>query len=64
MDCEHGWGVCNVCVSDDPHAGDCEFLDGGATCQNFFDCCDCGGEECGCAYCWTCNACEACRGAL
>jgi hypothetical protein len=24
------------------------------------DCCDCGGYDCGCAYCWSCNACDAC----
>ena len=27
-----------------------------------FDCCNCGGEGCGCAYCWSCNACEICKG--
>lgn len=26
-----------------------------------FNCCDCGGGGCGCGYCWSCNACEACR---
>ena len=34
-------------------------------CSDFFNCCDCGvedGEEgCGCAYCWSCNACDTCR---
>ena len=29
-------------------------------CENLYDCCDCGGVDCGCAYCWSCNACEAC----
>jgi hypothetical protein len=24
------------------------------------NCCNCGGEGCGCSYCWTCQACEAC----
>lgn len=34
-------------------------------CEYMFDCCDCGnrdGEGCGCAYCWSCNACEECLG--
>lgn len=30
------------------------------TCEDFYDCCDCGGNDCGCAYCWSCNACEEC----
>jgi hypothetical protein len=29
-------------------------------CDNL-SCCDCGGAECGCAYCWSCNACDSCR---
>ena len=29
-------------------------------CSKTFDCCDCGGNNCGCAYCWSCNACEEC----
>jgi hypothetical protein len=32
------------------------------TCEDYFDCCDCGGNDCGCAYCWSCNACEDCLG--
>lgn len=26
-----------------------------------FTCCSCGGNKCGCAYCWDCNACEDCK---
>ena len=29
-------------------------------CEDLYDCCDCGGHDCGCAYCWSCNACESC----
>jgi len=29
-------------------------------CSYYYDCCDCGGNDCGCAYCWSCNACECC----
>lgn len=29
-------------------------------CEKIYDCCDCGGNECGCGYCWSCNACEEC----
>jgi hypothetical protein len=33
-------------------------------CEEYYNCCDCGGIDedatCGCAYCWSCNACEDC----
>ncbi len=29
-------------------------------CGDSYDCCDCGGNECGCSYCFSCNACEEC----
>jgi len=29
-------------------------------CETMYDCCDCGGNECGCRGCWSCNACEDC----
>lgn len=29
-------------------------------CDKHYDCCDCGTGDCGCAYCWSCNACEDC----
>lgn len=29
-------------------------------CHEHYDCCDCGGNECGCSYCFSCNACEEC----
>lgn len=34
--------------------------DVGTDCDGMFDCCDCGGHDCGCRYCWSCNACEKC----
>jgi len=32
----------------------------GVTCDEMYNCCDCGGNDCGCRYCWSCNACEEC----
>lgn len=29
-------------------------------CGDLYDCCDCGGNNCGCRYCFSCNACEDC----
>lgn len=29
-------------------------------CEEIYNCCDCGGNDCGCGYCWSCNACEDC----
>jgi len=29
-------------------------------CDKQYNCCDCGGEDCGCGYCFSCNACEDC----
>ena len=29
-------------------------------CDDYYDCCHCGGNDCGCAYCYSCNACEYC----
>ena len=29
-------------------------------CEDRYDCCDCGGNNCGCRYCWSCNACDFC----
>lgn len=29
-------------------------------CAEIYTCCDCGGNDCGCAYCWSCNACDDC----
>ncbi len=29
-------------------------------CSQLFNCCDCGGNDCGCRYCWSCNACTTC----
>lgn len=33
---------------------------GGLECEKMYNCCDCGGNNCGCPYCWSCNACETC----
>jgi hypothetical protein len=30
-------------------------------CYYMYDCCDCGGNDCGCPYCWSCNACDNCK---
>lgn len=32
------------------------------TCDVMFNCCDCGGNDCGCGYCFSCHACAVCRG--
>lgn len=29
-------------------------------CSSIYNCCDCGGNNCGCGYCFSCNACEFC----
>jgi hypothetical protein len=29
-------------------------------CEELYDCCDCGGNDCECPYCWSCNACDEC----
>lgn len=29
-------------------------------CDEIYNCCDCGGNDCGCGYCFSCNACEDC----
>ena len=32
------------------------------TCVNYgYNCCSCGDNNCGCAYCYDCNTCEACK---
>ena len=31
-----------------------------ADCHNLYNCCDCGGNECGCPSCFSCKACEFC----
>lgn len=39
----------------------CEEMDGrGRGCGEHYNCCDCGGNNCGCAYCFSCNACDNC----
>jgi hypothetical protein len=41
----------------------CEHASNGMDCSDMYNCCDCGGDVdngCGCAYCWSCNACESC----
>jgi len=39
---------------------ECIYVKENFDCERKFNCCDCGGNECGCAYCWSCNACENC----
>lgn len=29
-------------------------------CGEMYNCCDCGGNDCGCSYCFSCRACEVC----
>ncbi len=31
-------------------------------CSALYNCCNCGSGNCGCAYCWSCNACSECTG--
>ena len=31
------------------------------SCGDLYNCCACGGENCGCAYCFDCHACDNCR---
>ncbi|MFL7013635.1 hypothetical protein [Enterovibrio norvegicus] len=39
----------------------CEELDNsGHGCSDNYNCCDCGGHNCGCAYCFSCHACPHC----
>ena len=30
-------------------------------CNYMFNCCRCGGNDCGCAYCFDCNSCDSCQ---
>lgn len=46
---------------------DCEELgvEGNTTeCSDLYNCCDCGGNACGCRYCFSCNACDSCQTTL
>lgn len=43
---------------------DCEMVKGGAStsdCGSMFNCCNCGDNDCGCAYCFSCRACDHCK---
>lgn len=31
------------------------------TCFELFNCCNCGDADCGCRYCFSCNACDFCK---
>ena len=31
------------------------------TCGELYNCCSCGDNGCGCAYCYDCKACENCK---
>ncbi len=39
-----------------------EMGDTGRGCDSHYNCCDCGGNNCGCAYCFSCRACSHCLG--
>lgn len=40
---------------------ECESLRFGRyECDELYNCCSCGGNDCGCRYCHDCNACEVC----
>lgn len=42
----------------------CEYLNAnGRDCTYMYDCCNCGGADCGCAYCFDCKACDHCKNA-
>ena len=30
-------------------------------CSALYDCCSCGDNNCGCGYCFDCNACDNCK---
>lgn len=38
----------------------CNSMTNGELCEKLFNCCDCGGNSCGCRGCFSCNACEVC----
>lgn len=39
----------------------CRELDNsGYGCLQHYNCCDCGGNNCDCSYCFSCNACDQC----
>jgi len=40
---------------------DCFNYDGHNDCSTLYNCCDCGGNDCGCRYCFSCNACSHCN---
>ncbi|MBE4779855.1 hypothetical protein HJ167_19875 [Vibrio parahaemolyticus] len=40
----------------------CEEMDGnGDCCHEHYNCCDCGGNDCGCPGCFSCKACPFCK---
>lgn len=38
----------------------CDYYQDGMDCYQMFNCCSCGGNNCGCRYCFDCNACDVC----
>ena len=40
---------------------ECYWKPEGKSCEDLYNCCDCGGTNCGCPGCWTCNACKVCN---
>ena len=43
-----------------PEPKPCLNQDGKYDCSTLFNCCSCGGNGCGCAYCYDCHVCENC----
>ena len=41
----------------------CEHVKTGSKyqCTEIFNCCNCGGNDCGCGYCFSCKACDYCK---
>jgi hypothetical protein len=50
----------------EPEDNPCEYSGTDYECsERGLNCCDCGsggGAGCGCSYCWSCNACDNCKG--
>lgn len=63
---EYGDAIADALARDGEAAKPCEnkrapaLHGGGLACGEAFNCCDCGGGDCGCRYCFSCNACDAC----
>ncbi len=38
----------------------CLIYNQGKSCFDYHNCCNCGGSNCGCRYCFSCASCENC----